>query len=200
MLESWQALQLPLTPVWIIAPVGAGVANAVPGAVFVAEAATKPPGTVPRWQVSQIVEEGMCEPAPAGLVAGMPTMRLMPANVVLLPAGWWQAAQLLLMPLWFISEPLNLAPLPTGVLAIDEPAPTWHSSHDAEVGMWLPGRPTMLKLFAAMANEAAAAPWHCAQLLLVLGALAWMLASVGNCLKSLVVWQPLHCAVVAMGM
>jgi hypothetical protein len=36
--------------------------------------------------------------------------------------------------------------------------------------MWLAGRPTMLKLAAGMAKEAAAAPWHWAQLLVVLGA------------------------------
>jgi hypothetical protein len=37
----------------------------------------------------------------------------------------------------------------------------------------------MEKLAAGMAKLAAAAPWHCAQLPVVLGALAWMLASVG---------------------
>ena len=39
--------------------------------------------------------------------------------------------------------------------------------------------PTMLKLAVGIAKLAAALPWHCAQLALVLGALAWMLASVG---------------------
>ena len=76
------------------------------------------------------------------------------------------------MPLWLISEPLNFAPLSTGVAAMLDPAPTWHTSHDALVGMWLLGRPTTLKFAAGMAKLAAAAPWHCAQLLLVLGALA----------------------------
>ena len=41
------------------------------------------------------------------------------------------------------------------------------------------GRPTIEKLAAGIAKLAAAAPWHCAQLLLVLGALAWMALSVG---------------------
>jgi hypothetical protein len=59
------------------------------------------------------------------------------------------------------------------------PAPTWHSSQLALVGMWFAGSPTTLKLLSGMAKEAAAAPWHCAQLLVVLGALAWMFASVG---------------------
>jgi hypothetical protein len=133
-----------------------------------------------RWQLSQVLALGMCEPAPAGLVGGMPTMRAMPAKAAELPAGTWQAAQLLLMPAWFICEPLNFAPLPTGSAAMDEFAPTWQVSQAAVVGMWLPGRPTMLKPAAGIAKEAAAAPWHCAQLLVVLGALAWMLANVGN--------------------
>jgi len=35
--------------------------------------------------------------------------------------------------------------------------------------MWLPGMPTIEKLTAGIANDDAAAPWHCAQLLVVLG-------------------------------
>ena len=45
--------------------------------------------------------------------------------------------------------------------------------------MWLLGRPTIEKLADGMANEAAALPWHRAQLPVVLGAFAWMAASVG---------------------
>ena len=41
------------------------------------------------------------------------------------------------------------------------------------------GRPTMLKLAEGMAKLEAALPWHWAQLPVVLGAFAWMLASVG---------------------
>ena len=37
----------------------------------------------------------------------------------------------------------------------------------------------MLKLAAGIAKLGAAAPWHCAQLLVVLGALAWMLVMLG---------------------
>ena len=37
----------------------------------------------------------------------------------------------------------------------------------------------MLKFAAGIAKLAAALPWHCAQLLVVLGALAWIFASVG---------------------
>jgi hypothetical protein len=87
MLESWQLLQPAVTPLWICAPLGAGVANAVPGAVLVADAGPKPAGMLPRWQLSQLVELGMCDPEPGGLVCGMPTMRAIPANAVVAPAG-----------------------------------------------------------------------------------------------------------------
>ena len=79
---------------------------------------------------------------------------------------------MLVIPLWLINEPLNFAPLPTGVAAMLEPAPTWQLSHAAVVGMWLLGRPTIVKFAAGIAKLAAALPWHCAQLPLVLGALA----------------------------
>jgi len=65
-------------PPWIIAVVGIGAANAVPGAVLVAFAGTKADGMEPAWQVSQAVADGMCEPAPTGLVGGMTTMLVMP--------------------------------------------------------------------------------------------------------------------------
>jgi hypothetical protein len=84
------------------------------------------------------------------------------------------------MPLWLMREPLNLAPLPTGVAAMLEPAPTWQLSHAVVIGMWLPGGPTIAKLAVGIAKPATTlAPWHCAQFVLVLGALAWMLAKVG---------------------
>ena len=47
-LVSWQAEQPPVMPVWICVVVGAGVANAVPGAVLLAEAGTMPLGVVPK--------------------------------------------------------------------------------------------------------------------------------------------------------
>ena len=79
-----------------------------------------------------------------------------------------------------MSEPLNFAPLGTGVAAMLEPVPTWQLSQAAVVGTWLLGSPTMVKLAAGMAKLGAALPWHCAQLLVVLWALAWMFASVGR--------------------
>ena len=98
-------------------------------------------------------------------------------------------------------EPLNLAPLPTGVAVMLEPAPTWHDSHEADVGTWLLGGPTIVKFAAGIAKPATTlAPWHCAQLPLVLGALAWMLASVGMTEKSLDVWHAVHCTFGAVGM
>jgi hypothetical protein len=143
-------------------------------------AAIRPVGVDARWQLSQVVLDGMCALAPAGLVVGMPTMLVMPVNTVVLPAGRWQSEHFDVMPLWLINEPLNLAPLTTGVAATLEPAPTWHASHAAVVGIWLPGMPTMLKLAAGIAKLAAAGPWHCAQLMLVDCALAWMAVSVGS--------------------
>jgi hypothetical protein len=142
----------------------------------------------------------MCDDTPAGEVTGITTMLVTPTKLEPLIAGPWQATQLLVMPAWLIFEPLNLAPLPTGVAAMLEPAPTWQLSHAAVVGRWLPGRPTTLKPTAGIAKVGAAAPWHCAQLLVVLGALAWMFASVGITAKSLLVWHAAHCAVAAVGM
>jgi hypothetical protein len=114
-----------------------------------------------------------------GEVAGMPTICAMPAKLADVPLGTWQATQLLVMPVWLMSEPLNLAPLTTGKVVMLEPAPTWQDSHDTVVGMWLAGKPTIEKFAAGMARLGAAAPWHCAQLFVVLGALAWMAAMVG---------------------
>src|SRR5260221_9470202 len=111
----------------------------------------------------------MCELAPTGAVAGMTMILLTPAKLAPVIVGPWQATQLLVMPLWLMREPLNLAPLPTGVLVTLEPAPTWHTSHEALVGRWLAGSPTIVKLAAGIAKLAAAAPWHCAQLAVVLG-------------------------------
>jgi hypothetical protein len=172
-------LQPEVTPLWICAPVGAGVWKAVPGAVRVADAASSPVGVLARWQFSQLVDEGMCDPAPTGFVGGMTTMRPMPTNATVVPEATWHETQLLTIPAWFISEPANRAPSTTGNAAIEDPGPTWQTSHEAVVGRWLAGNPTMLKPACGMANEAAAAPWHWAQLTLVLGAQAWMLASVG---------------------
>ena len=133
-LASWQALQPLVMPLWICAVVGAGVANAVPGAVFVAAAAIGPEGTVPRWQLSQVVLDGMCELAPTGEVAGMTTILVTPTKLDPVIDGPWQATQLFVMPLWLISEPENFAPLPTGVAGTLDPGPTWHSSQAALVG------------------------------------------------------------------
>ena len=188
-------------PVWICAVVGAGVAKAVPGAVLIAPAGIIPPGVEARWQLSQVVDDGMCELTPTGAVAGMTMILLTPTKLLPVTVGPWQATQLFVMPLWLMREPLNLAPLPTGVAVTLEPAPTWHTSHEALVGTWLPGGPMIAKLAAGIAKPATTlAPWHCTQLALVLGALAWMLASVGIAEKSLVVWHAVHWAPVAVGM
>jgi hypothetical protein len=112
------------------------------------------------WQVSQVVDDGMCEFAPIGEVGGRPISDAMPANDAVLPEAKWQDTQLAVMPWWLIFEPLNLAPLTTGVAAMLEPAPTWQTSHEVVVGMWLVGRPTIENLAAGIAKLGAAAPWH----------------------------------------
>ena len=57
-----------------------------------------------------------------------------------------------------------------------------------------------MKLAAGIAKLGAALPWHCAQLLLVLGAYAWIVVSVGMVAKLLVVWQLAHVEVANTGM
>ena len=79
---SWQPAQWPLMPVWIIAVVGTGLANFVPGAETVAFAGTNADGVEARWQVSQAAVTGMCEPAPAGEVGGSTMIFVMPMNDV----------------------------------------------------------------------------------------------------------------------
>ena len=82
-----------------------------------------------------------------------------------------------------------------------EPAPTWQVSQAVVIGMWFEGGPLIVKLAAGIAKPATTeAAWHCAQLVLVLGALAWMLATVGITQKSLDVWQDVHCVPLAYGM
>ena len=66
---------------WICAFVGAGVAKELPGTPFVADAGISPAGVVPRWQVSQVVDDGMCELAPTGDVGGMTMILLTPAKL-----------------------------------------------------------------------------------------------------------------------
>src|SRR5664279_3744707 len=97
-LLSWQLEQPLVTPVWICAVVGAGVAKAVPGAVFVAAAATGTAGTDARWQLSHVVAEGICAVGPAGEVGGMATIWGTPTKVEPLMPGPWQAAQPLVIP------------------------------------------------------------------------------------------------------
>jgi len=86
-LASWHPLQPLVTPLWICAVVGAGVANSDPGTARVALAGTSPDtlASVPKWQLSHVVLEGMCELGPTGEVGGMRTMLVMPAKLVAEP-------------------------------------------------------------------------------------------------------------------
>jgi hypothetical protein len=131
---SWQPVQPPVIPVWICAVVGTGVANLLPGTVAAAFAGTNPAGIEPTWQVSQIVSDGMCELAPTGVVGGITMIWVMPMNEAAVTVGPWQPAQVV-SPAWLIAEFVNFAPSITGVAAMLEPAPTWHDSQAAVVGM-----------------------------------------------------------------
>jgi hypothetical protein len=66
--------------------------------------------------------------------------------------------------------------------------------------MWLPGVDTIEKLFDAMAKLAAAEPWHCAQLLVLDGAFAWIKLIGGMTEKSELVWHDVHCELADTGM
>jgi hypothetical protein len=80
-------VQPDVMPPWIIAVVGTGVAKAVPGAVLLAFAGTKPDGIEPAWQLSQVVTDGMCELMPTGEVAGITTIFVMPMKLAPVMVG-----------------------------------------------------------------------------------------------------------------
>jgi hypothetical protein len=84
---SWQLLQEPVIPVWIWVPLGGEFWNSVPGATVTALALIIPIGIADRWQVSQAVVDGMCEPEPTGEVGGMTTMLATPAKLLPLTVG-----------------------------------------------------------------------------------------------------------------
>src|SRR5512136_47941 len=141
----------------------------------------------------------MCAFGPIGEVAGITTILATPTKLEPVIVAPWQPTQVA-SPAWLIAEFVNLAPLTTGVAAMLEPAPTWQLSQAALVGTWFAGVVTIEKLAAGIAKVGAVVgPWHCAQLLDVLGAYAWMFASVGITEKSVLVWQLVHCAVGAIG-
>jgi hypothetical protein len=65
--------------------------------------------------------------------------------------------------------------------------------------MWLAAVVLIAKLAAGMAKVAAAAPWHCAQLLVCDGAFAWMAVMEGIVAKFEVVWHAGHPAAAEVG-
>ena len=81
-LVSWQLEQLPVTPAWIIAAVGAGVRKPLPGAVLSATAGTSVLGVEPRWQLSHLVELGTWEPDPGAPSGGITTILLTPKKLL----------------------------------------------------------------------------------------------------------------------
>ena len=77
---SWQLEQPPVTPEWIIAPVGGDVLNNVPGTVALAFAGTGEFGLLPKWQFSQFepLGTGMCDVAPGEPDGGWTIILLIP--------------------------------------------------------------------------------------------------------------------------
>jgi hypothetical protein len=137
------------------------------------------------WQLSQPSE-------PIGMCAGvrLDVFGVTPSKVPAVTLAPWQLAQLPVIPLWLNAELLNLAVSPTGSVRL-ELEPTWHVSHAVVPnGMWLEVGALIVKLAAGIAKLAAAlALWHCAQLLLVDCALAWIADIAGITEKSGLVWQ-----------
>ena len=66
------------------------------------------------------------------------------------------------MPAWLISEPLNLAPFGTGVVATLEPAPTWQTSQDIRTHPLRADAHVEVKQLAFLANFALALRRCCA--------------------------------------
>ena len=173
-------MQPEVTPAWICGPVGAGDAKPLPGATRSAFAATSPAGTLARWQLSQVVDDGMCALGPGGDVAGMTTMVVIPAKVDPDTAGPWHVAQPLTMPAWSIWPPEKLAnPVRTDAM--------WHVAHWSGfvLGTWLAGRPV-----------AVLPSWHVAHVLRSAPRLEWSKRRIGE--NAIVLWHWSHDSVVTM--
>ena len=108
---------------------------------------------------------------PAGVVGGITTIFEIPTNELAEIVGPWQETQVV-MPTWFIFEPEKWAPFGTGVAAMLDPDPTWQTSQDWVVGMWLDGAAVILKP-GGPAKGPTVVPgvaWHCVQFVVWLGA------------------------------
>ena len=162
---SWQAVQPLVTPAWICAVVGTGVANSVPGAVVVAFAAHE--ARRHRAQVAGLAGRaatGCASRRPTGEVGGITTILVMPAKVAPVIVGPWQPTQVV-SPAWLIAEFVNLAPLTTGVAATLEPAPTWQISQAARRRHVVRRQSDDREVRRRDRERGAPSlPWHCAQL------------------------------------
>ena len=81
-----------------MADVGTGFRNAVPGAVFTDDALTSPAGVEPKWQFSQVVDDGMCDEAPGAAEGGITTIDVIPVNEAPVIVGPWQVTHPLVTP------------------------------------------------------------------------------------------------------
>jgi hypothetical protein len=133
---SWQLVQLLVFELaWILADSGGLVRKpVVPMAGVLALNGIRPAGMLPRWQLSQVVEDGMWAEAPKALLCGMTTMLGLPAKLPATTLGPWQVSQPELMPVWMKEAPAKVfmpaaGTRPVGVLL------TWQVWQAAEAGM-----------------------------------------------------------------
>ena len=167
--------------------------NLAPAKVVMPAAGTSMAGTLLVWQISQARVVGRCSGARLAMFLGQT-----PSKVLTVTLAPWQLSQPVLMPAWLNKEPEKRAPSCTGVEVTLEPGPTWQLSQpSAPMGMWRAVGATILSVPFWLYRAAFAALWHCAQLRLMLGALAWILDTVGKAEKS--PWQAEHTAPAATG-
>jgi hypothetical protein len=133
---SWQLVQrLVFTLAWSLAEGGGLVRKPVlPMAGALALNGIRPAGMLPRWQLSQVVEDGMWADAPKALLWGITTMLGLPAKLAGTTLGPWQVSHPELIPVWMKEAPAKVfmpaaGTRPVGVLL------TWQLWHATEAGM-----------------------------------------------------------------
>lgn len=134
-LVSWQVVQVPVVPAWIMVAVGVGARKPLPGAVLVATPGTSTEGVLPRWQLSQVLVVGRCEPTPGVVDGGITTILVTPKKVLPVTFCPWQVAQPVVIPLWLNLPPAKvvMAPLaPASGISVLGILPVWQVSQPME--------------------------------------------------------------------
>ena len=146
--RSWQLLQAPVAPAWIMAAVGgAFLKRVLPAAVVPALAAMTVLGVLPRWQLSQRLVVGRWG---SPLRVCRVTMRVMPAKLVLPTLAPWQVSQPLVMPAWLICPPAKVVmpvPAPAAGISMAGMLLVWQTVQSVlPKGRWLPGGALRLRV------------------------------------------------------